>query len=132
MSKYDHIDFIPPKGAQDAALKAIEWKEEHGEEVDAGTRTGWTRARQLANRDKLSPDVVKRMHSFFSRHEGNEEISPEHKGEPWKDNGYVAWLIWGGDAGKRWAEKVVEQMDRADKKASFIARELTYIAQILG
>jgi len=37
MSKYDDIDFKPPKGAANAAKKALKWREEHGDEVDAGT-----------------------------------------------------------------------------------------------
>jgi hypothetical protein len=28
----------------------------------------------------------------------------------------VAWLLWGGNPAKAWAEKVVAQMEAADKK----------------
>ena len=48
----------------------------------------------------MSPSTVKRMKSFFDRHEKNSKIDPEYKGEPWKDKGYVAWLFWGGDSGQ--------------------------------
>jgi len=44
-------------------------------------------------------------------------IKPENRDTPWKQKGYVAWLLWGGDPGKKWAEKVRDQMDRADEKA---------------
>jgi hypothetical protein len=56
------------------------------------------------------------MVSFFARHEKNKGIDPDKKGSPEKDAGYVAWLLWGGDAGKAWANKVKGQMDAADKK----------------
>jgi hypothetical protein len=100
--------YQPPKGAVAAAKKAIEWKEKYPSEVTAGTQVGWTRAGQLARGEKVSFDIVKRMHSFFSRHDGNQAIKPEHKDTPWKDNGYIAWLIWGGDSAKSWAEGIVK------------------------
>lgn len=93
--------------AQEAArgLKAIE---EHGSE--AGTPVGRTRARQLANKQPLSFDTIKRMKAFFDRHEKNKEI-PE--GKQWyEDNGFVAWLLWGGDAGRQFAEKIIAENKR--------------------
>jgi hypothetical protein len=75
------------------------------------TQTGWTRANQLAKGENLSYDTVKRM-AAFARHKKNAKVSPEHKDEPWKDNGYVAWLGWGGDAGVEWAQKIVDGKDK--------------------
>ena len=39
----------------------------------------------------------------FNRHKQNSEVAPEFKDEPWKDKGYVAWLMWGGTSGVNWA-----------------------------
>lgn len=117
-AKYDDIDFKPPAGAASAAKRAIRWKKEHGSAVQGGTQVGWTRASQLVKGDPLSPETVRRMYKFFQRHEKNKAVKPEFKDEPWRDNGYVAWLIWGGDAGKSWAETKWNQMERADKQAS--------------
>jgi hypothetical protein len=120
--KYKHINFKPPSGATNQAKKAIKWKDEHGSQVKGGTAVGWTRASQLSKGDPMSPETVKRMYKFFQRHEKNKAVNPEFKDEPWRDNGYVAWLIWGGDAGKRWAEKLWNQMEKADaKQASMVA-----------
>jgi len=99
--------FKPTGAVAKEAQKAIDFKKEHGDEVDAGTQVGWTRANDLADRREVSLDVVKRMVNFFNRHEKNKAISPEHRDEPWKDNGYVAWLLWGGDAGRKWAEQIL-------------------------
>jgi len=115
---YDKINFVPPEGAAREAKKALKWKEEKGSEVKGGTRVGWTRANQLAKREELSPDTVKRMYNFFNRHEKNAAIKPEFKSEPWRDNGYVAWLIWGGDAGRSWANKLWKQMEAAEAKTA--------------
>lgn len=54
------------------------------------------------------------MKAFFSRHEKNKKIDSGKK--PWEDRGYVAHLLWGGNAGQAWAEKICRQMDAADKK----------------
>jgi hypothetical protein len=117
-AKYDGIDFKPPAGAAKAAQKAINWKKEHGNAVKGGTAVGWTRASQLVKGDPLSPETVKRMHKFFLRHQKNKAVKPEFKSEPWRDNGYIAWLIWGGDAGRSWAETKWNQMERADAKTA--------------
>jgi hypothetical protein len=57
------------------------------------------------------------MVSFFARHEGNKQADGFNPGEDgYPSAGKIAWLLWGGDAGKRWAEKVKGQMDAADEK----------------
>ena len=103
--------YSPTSGMKAAARKAIKFKED-GKAKGAGTAVGWTRAHQIVSGESLSLDTVKRMYSFFSRHE------VDKKGKGWgKDsNGYVAWLLWGGDAGFSWARKVRNQMDATDKK----------------
>ena len=106
--KEEEETYRPPAGAANAAKKALKWRDEHGDEVKAMTRTGWTRANQLADREQISYDTVKRM-AAFARHKKNASVSPENKDEPWKDNGHVAWLGWGGDAGVEWAQKIVDQ-----------------------
>lgn len=106
--------YRPPASAANAAKKALKWRDEHGDEVKAMTRTGWTRANQLADREELSYETVKRM-AAFARHKKNSTVAPEHKDEPWKDNGHVAWLGWGGDAGVNWAEKIVDTVETQKK-----------------
>ena len=123
MKKYEHIDFKPPKAVAQAAVKGLEYRRRAGgkgglsveEAAKEGIGSGVQRAVDLKNRDTLSPDTVKRMKAFFDRHQKNKSVNPEYRGEPWKDRGYVAWLLWGGDPGYSWAKKVVEQMEEADK-----------------
>lgn len=99
-----------PAAASKNAKMAIDWKEKYGrEEVDAGTAVGWARAHQLASKEALSADTVNRM-SSFNRHRKNSKIDPEFKDTPWKDRGYVAWLIWGGDEGVDWAMKKADEL----------------------
>ena len=99
-----------PQSATDNAKLAIKWRDKYGRElVQGGTEIGWARANQLAKREKLSAETVKRMASF-NRHRKNSNVDPLFKDEPWKDRGYIAWLIWGGDGGIDWALKKSNDM----------------------
>ena len=75
------------------------------------TQTGWTRANQLAKGENISRETIARM-SAFQRHKKNAEVSAENKSTPWKDNGYVAWLGWGGTSGINWASKKLKSIDK--------------------
>jgi hypothetical protein len=113
--KYSHIDFVPPKGAQEEAKRGLEWRREHGR---GGTAVGVARARDLANAARLSPSTVRRMKAFFDRHQVDKKgagFSPGEDGFP--SNGRIAWALWGGDPGYAWARKVVAQLNSADEKA---------------
>ena len=106
--------YSPPAGARSAARKAIKFKED-GKATGAGTSVGWTRAGQLARGETLSLSTVKRMYSYFSRHE------VDKKGKDWANqanpsNGYIMWLAWGGDAGFSWSRGIV---NREKDKALF-------------
>lgn len=121
--KYDHIDFKPSESAASSAARGLELRKKNkgkgGLNVQQahkqGIGSGVARAVSLKNRQTLSPGTVRRMKAFFDRHEGNKGASG---GKPLsQDKGYVAWLLWGGDAGRAWANKVCRQMDAADKKS---------------
>lgn len=99
--------YSPPEGARSAARRAIKFKED-GKANGAGTMVGWTRAGQLARGESLSLSTVKRMYSYFSRHE------VDKKGKDWGNpdnpsNGYIMWLAWGGDAGFAWSKGIVNR-----------------------
>jgi hypothetical protein len=100
------IDLKPTQEMASNAARGLELRAKHGR---GGTEVGVARARDLKNRANLSPDTVRRMASFFARHEGNQKGGDD-------DAGYIAWLLWGGDAGKAWAERKVAEMDRKEGK----------------
>jgi len=99
--------FVPPKGAQAEAAKGLRWREKFGR---GGTAVGVARARDISNGKALSLDTIGRMVSYFARHEVDKQgegWSPGQKGFP--SAGRVAWALWGGDAGRRWAESVYKR-----------------------
>ena len=84
------------------ARRGLALRKEYGR---GGTAVGVARARDIANKASLSNETVMRMHSFFSRH----RVDKKGKGwtagsEGYPSNGLIAWLLWGGDSGARWAE----------------------------
>ena len=108
------IDSTPSKAMSQEAQRGLDWRKKHKR---GGTQVGVTRANQLVDRQKLSLDVVTRMHSYFSRHEVDKQgagFSPSEKGYP--SAGRIAWALWGGDAGQSWAKA---------KRAQIIAEEDT-------
>ena len=120
--------YKPTAGMKAAARRAIKLKED-GKANGAGTAVGWTRARQLVNGEALSLSTVKRMYSFFSRHE------VDKKGKDWNNaenpsNGKIMWLAWGGDAGFSWSRKIVEREKNMNKSAG-LSEELEEIKDIL-
>lgn len=100
-----------PQGATNNAKRMLEWRDKYKDEIKGGTSVGWGRASDLAARRPLSLSVVKRIHSFLSRHKQNAVIDPDYKGEPWKDAGYVAYNLWGGAAMVSWAKRISENND---------------------
>ena len=110
--KYSHISFQPPKGAQDAAKRALEVRADKPPSQRGMTPVGIARARDLANGRAMSPETVKRMLAYFTRHEVDKQGSTWNK----QGKGWQAWQGWGGDAGFAWARKVVKQMNAADNK----------------
>ena len=110
--KYDGIDFTPPQGVRDAAIRALKKRSEQPPSKRGMTAVGIARARDLSNGVTLSPDTIKRMVAYFTRHEVDKQ------GSTWAEygKGRQAWDGWGGDAGYTWAKKILAQMERADEK----------------
>ena len=110
-----------PESASNNARRAIEIKEE--KDRGCGTQVGWTRARQLANKEAISLDTVKRMASF-NRHRQNSD------GDPREACGPLMWLAWGGTSGINWAiKKSKQEMEKSASKAEQLVNQLRDAAE---
>jgi hypothetical protein len=100
--------FVPPQAVRNNAKRGLKLREKHGR---GGTAVGVARARDLSNGKAISLSTVNRMVSYFARHE------VDKKGEGWgvDSAGYIAWLLWGGDAGKSWANSIAKREKKKDK-----------------
>src|ERR1700744_2776392 len=95
--------FKPTQRMASAARRGLRLREKFGR---GGTEVGVARARQLADQRDLTAQDIKSMHSFFSRH----AVDKDTKTHKWASDtdpsaGFIAWLLWGGDAGRRWGER---------------------------
>lgn len=101
--------YKPPKGVQEEAAKGLEWRREYKR---GGTEVGVARARDLSNGKAVSASTISRMVSYFARHEVDKKGEGWSPGEPgFPSAGRIAWALWGGDPGQRWAADVAKGFD---------------------
>lgn len=107
--KHDEIDFRCPDVVAGNAEKGLELRQKFGR---GGTEIGVARARDLKNRVSLSPNTIKRMVSYFARHEVDKKAR-NFGNEENPSAGYIAWLLWGGDEGRAWASQLKRRIGNA-------------------
>jgi HK97 family phage portal protein len=104
------VDTKPTEAMQTNATRGLKLRKEFNR---GGTLVGVSRANQLKSRERLSPRTVRRMHSYFSRHEVDKQGVGFNRGEEgYPSAGLIAWLLWGGDSGQTWARKKAAQLDK--------------------
>lgn len=105
----DGIDWTPPEGVRVACARGVDLYEQgHGGDGLRPATVRW--ARRLARGGAVTPAKARKMNAWFARHAespGEAEARRTDKTSP----AWVAWLLWGGDAGRAWAAKLVRQMD---------------------
>ena len=108
-----------PKAVQAEAKRALEWRKEHNR---GGTPVGLNSARRLSAGGQIGIQKVRHIAKYFPRHEVDKKGKGYKPGEPnFPSNGRIAWALWGGDAGERWASAIVERENKKLKNASIIA-----------
>jgi len=93
-----------PDSVSNNAKKGIELNEKGGNKC--ATQVGKIRAQQLAQKQPVSLETIKRMYSYLSR-------AQEYYDEGDKEScGYISYMLWGGLSGKRWAESKLKELDQ--------------------
>ena len=120
--KGEDINLKPTEGMVAEAKRGLEWRKEHGR---GGTEVGVARARDIINGRELSPSTVRRMYSFFSRHEVDKSGKGFDKGEEgYPSAGRIAWALWGGDAGFSFSRAKVKSLDAIDERCDDMELEI--------
>ena len=70
-----------------------------------GIGSGVARGEQLAAGETVTLAEIKRIKAFFARHDGERERNARLANERSPAN--IAWLLWGGDAGREWARAIL-------------------------
>ena len=106
------INTVPTDAMAAEARRGLEWRKEFNR---GGTAVGVARARDIMNKDTLSISTVRRMHSFFSRHEVDKQGKGFTPGEGYPSAGRIAWALWGGDPGQTWARAITNRIKAMEK-----------------
>ena len=118
-SSYPEEWFKPPVAVAKEAKRGLSLRRKYKrgglstrEAGALGIGSGVQRAVDLRNLENMSPKTIKRMVAFFARHRQHKN-SRTKGGKP--GAGMIAWLLWGGDAGEKWARSVLKRMEKFDK-----------------
>ena len=97
-----------PDSVANNAKRGIELNEKVNNKC--ATDVGKIRAQQLAKKEKISTETIKRMYSYLSRAE-------EYYDESDTDAcGTISYLLWGGKSAKSWAEAKINELNLELKK----------------
>lgn len=114
------VDTQPTQEMASEAERGLAWRDEFNR---GGTEVGVARARDIANRRNLSPDTIGRMVSYFARHEVDKQGQGWSEGEEgYPSAGRIAWALWGGDAGRAWAERKQAEINRDSSLSDLLDR----------
>ena len=92
-----------PQAVRNNAKRGIELNDTQNNKC--ATQVGKVRAQQLAKGQPISVETIKRMYSYLSR---AEEFYDENDTSAC---GTISFLLWGGLAGKRWAEAKLKELE---------------------
>ena len=103
------VSMKPTAGMASAARRGLKLHEE-GKSGDGLKPETVARANRLAKREEMNEDWVREMNAWFARHESaSKSAGWDTPGE--EKPGYVAWLLWGGNAAKNWSARKVKELE---------------------
>ena len=100
-----------PKAVSNNAARGIELNLK--QDNKCSTLVGKQRAQQLKKGENISLETIKRMYSYLSRAEVYYDEGDQ------TSCGYISYLLWGGKAGKRWAESKLKQLENLSNYEDF-------------
>jgi hypothetical protein len=100
--------YTPPAAVAAVARRALDERAQRPPSERGMTAVGIARARDLSNRRPVSLDTIRRMDSYFARHEVDQQ------GATWSTYGAgrQAWDGWGGDLGRSWVAAILRTLSK--------------------
>lgn len=110
---YDGIDFTPPESVKSKLKKGLKLYEDgKGGKGLVPATISW--ARKLVAGEAISPEKARKMSAWHARHAVDKRPNWDKAGE--ETPGYVANLLWGGEPGREWADRLVKAMEKKDSE----------------
>ena len=97
--------YKPTRAMAAAARRGLRLRAASAKSRQGGTQVGLARARQFANQEPVSLDVVKRTYSFLSR-------ARTYYRPGANTPGTQAYLLWGGLAALAWSRRILDELDK--------------------
>lgn len=112
-AQYDGIDFTPPEAVKSKFKKGLKLYEDgKGGKGLVPATISW--ARKLVAGEAISPEKARKMSAWHARHAVDKRPGWDKAGE--ETPGYVANLLWGGEPGREWADRLVKAMEKKDSE----------------
>lgn len=110
---YEGIDFSPSQEVINQFKKGLKLYED-GRGGKGLVQSTITWARKIAAGKDITPEKARKMSAWHARHEVDKKPGWDKSGE--ETPGYVAFLLWGGSSGRKWADRLVKAMEKMDNK----------------
>jgi hypothetical protein len=81
-------------------------------------------ARKIASRENLTKEKVVKMRAWHARHKVDKKAGWDKAGE--ETPGFVAFLLWAGEPGRRWSESKVAQMSSEKREMEGVEDDADY------
>ena len=108
-----------PAAVSNNAKRGIELNEKVNNKC--ATQVGKIRAQQLAKKENISKETLKRMYSYLSR-------AAEYYDENDKEAcGTISYLLWGGKAGLKWSESKLKELGEINLASMMINDDFAII-----
>jgi len=104
--RYEELNFKIPNIVKNNAKEGLLLNKEHNK---GGTGIGLAIARYLAKNEGISPERVRNIAKYFQRH--TEDYSSDKTSDGW-----IAWQLRGGNAGRTWSIKLTKQIDEINNR----------------
>jgi hypothetical protein len=112
-AQYDGIDFTPSEAVKSKLKKGLKLYEDgKGGKGLVPATVSW--ARKLAAGESITPEKARKMSAWHARHSVDKRPGWDKAGE--ETPGYVANLLWGGEPGREWADRLVKAMEKKDSE----------------
>lgn len=102
------VSMKPTAGMASAARRGLKLHEE-GKSGDGLKPETVARANRLARRENMNEDWIREMNAWFARHAADKRPGWDKPGD--ESPGFVAHLLWGGNAAKNWSARKVKELD---------------------
>jgi hypothetical protein len=97
---------VIPESVKENAENGLSLRKKYNK---GGTASSLSFAKYLIENEKASPETIREIAKYFSSHKKDaftKDTPPEN----------IEWLLWGGTAGKEWAESIADRLEKKEEE----------------